>query len=264
VTSDGVEWVYLTPDDFYITETLNTQNQEIVCDTPAWNFEATSIKAVRLRLKVEKPQLNVGIGHFFYLDTSPTSNPDGTKKDSFYRIDGDDPPADDPTYLDQTMDDATNKISRRLEVLDGWRWSISLRDITYFLSYYVSTGEASSVTTNLDKEIDRLSITVNENLPTDTSTTYYISADGGRTWTGIFPANTERDENDTDYLPTVIAYNNYYPSDLAEDVSIQYVETVGKADKVKLKVVMNSAQSSGKLSLTPELIDYTITIVLKE
>jgi hypothetical protein len=160
------------------------------------------------------------------------------------------------------MDDAVTKTSRRLEVLDGWRWCISIRDITYSVNYYVPNGEAESITTNFDKEIDRLSISVTETIPANCSLEYYITADAGKTWTKILPTNRDRD---TDSItPTVIVFNEQYPTDLMPDSSVSYVNTIGKADRLKLKVTMSLSGTEGDLSQTPELIDYTISIIFKE
>jgi hypothetical protein len=276
VTEDGTEWTFLSPNNFYLSDTLDMDKQigwggtsstpqyEEVAGSisPEWSFPTKSVRAMRVRLLAEKPQLNVGIGHFFYLDTSPAYNKDGDKKDNFLRIDGDNPRIDDPTYFNQSMDDAVTKTSRRLEVLDGWRWCISIRDITYSVNYYVPNGEAESITTNFDKEIDRLSISVTETIPANCSLEYYITADAGKTWTKILPTNRDRD---TDSItPTVIVFNEQYPTDLMPDSSVSYVNTIGKADRLKLKVTMSLSGTEGDLSQTPELIDYTISIIFKE
>ena len=255
ISSDGTNWTSLNPDTLYLTSSSNLT--EVLPGTevqykehPTWSFESQLVKYIRIRLSVAQPQSNVDIGHFFYVDL-----------DTEERIVGPNPSLDNPTELDSDAVDTVNKRMRRLELLDGKRWSIGVKDISTGRLEYVENGQATSADFSSQREIDRLTLTVEDEMPEGTSLSYHISADGGKVWSEILPVNKERvGEYDP---PTVLVFNNHYPAELRDSAYTEYVETVGAADTLKFRVGLATGLNNTDVMKSPRLINYIINVVYK-
>lgn len=249
ISQDGTEWRTLTPENFYLTDSYNLADPDTYDTCTIWEFEPTLVQYIHLRMTADEPQQAIGIGHYFYLDTT-------TDK----RIDGPNPPLENPTIYDNSMDDAINRVSRRLEVLEGKRWTFGIRDISYFLTTYLSDGSAESKSRVFDKNISYVTLTTEDFVPEGGLIRYYISADNGKTWAEIRPTNREATSEYS--ANAVVSFNNKYPVELRQE-NVTYIETLGEANQFKVKVSF-TAGSAHNFATTPQITNYIAKIVFQE
>ena len=148
---------------------------------------------------------------------------------------------------------------------DGWRWAIGLRDVEVMTNTYAPTSSVASINYVLPKEIESASISVNEyipeafwasNLPTRNDwIRYYLSFDGGNTWTRVSPLE-HQPIADVEFPPQVVILNSQQPEDMRVDRHA-YATTDGPANTIMLRADISTSPGDDSVA-TPVLHDYTI------
>jgi hypothetical protein len=154
---------------------------------------------------------------------------------------------------------------------DGWRWAIGLRDVEVMTNTYAPTSSVASINYVLPKEIESASISVNEyipeafwasNLPTRNDwIRYYLSFDGGNTWTRVSPIE-HQPIADVEFPPQVVILNSQQPEDMRVDRHA-YATTDGPANTIMFRADISRPPGDDSVA-TPVLHDYTIRISPKE
>jgi hypothetical protein len=158
-------------------------------------------------------------------------------------------------------------VSPHLEVFPGWRWCIGIRDIDIMTNEYAQTSTMTSINYSLAKEASSVTISAAEDIPDEMALIdskkndwikYYLSFDGGSTWTEISPM--ERDITNGG-VPKVIDVNSKLPIE-ARMSTKTYVDLPNPAKTIMLKAEFTRPQDNA--TVTPILENYTIRIAPKE
>lgn len=158
-------------------------------------------------------------------------------------------------------------ISKDIDIVEGWRYCIGIRDINIYNRDFKNTSTFTSVAHELNREIRAISIQVNEHIPDEfidipddhnSWIQYYISFND-IDWHPISPIH-HRELYGHRIPPKIYILNEHYRQD--PTMAHGYLKTDGTPNRVRLKAVM--ARPSHLETYTPILENYTIRCVLKE
>lgn len=164
------------------------------------------------------------------------------------------------------------EVRPRIEACEqGWRWAIGLRDVEIMTHTYAPASSVTSINYVVPKDIDSVSLSVSElipdqfwvdNLPTRNEwIRYYLSFDGGNTWTRISPLEHQSIAGTT-MPPQVVILNSQQPPELRVP-GHAYVDTDAPARTIMLRADLSRPPGNDSVA-TPVLYDYTLRISAKE
>lgn len=167
----------------------------------------------------------------------------------------------------------TETIVKGIEVSDGWRYAIGLRDIGVYQFKFSEKSEISSVKYTTPKEINRVTLSSNEKIPDQLLglveernewIKYYISLDDVN-WYQISPLHHQR-IGDTEIPPQIYLINSPLKHENLEvDPNRGYININGSATSIRLKVVLSRPITiENAESFTPILEDYVLKLYLED
>lgn len=152
------------------------------------------------------------------------------------------------TTIAETMNRLTNSIDIDtvdigIEKFEGFRWAICVRDIEIFSCEYAEQGELVTYPFYFDNPLDKISLNVDENIPSILTTdealkydwlSYYVSIDDGATWNPITPLSHQ--SISADQPPKIY---NIYTTESAEPLNNKhaYLESAYPVYSIRLKIV---------------------------
>ena len=151
---------------------------------------------------------------------------------------------------------------------DKVRYAIGIRDIGVFQFQYAETSEIVSQPWVSPKEIQKVSLVVDETIPNNFPIgpryiEYYVSADPGTEWIQINPLDTPTAfETNGDIMPRIINFNTERPASSTNDN--KYITTDSPVKAVRFRAVLKRpADIDNADSMTPVLKKYRLLIVPK-
>jgi hypothetical protein len=164
-------------------------------------------------------------------------------------------------------------IRKAIEVFDGWRYAIGIRDINIMSYQFVEKSELITKKFTLDKPIKEVMLYANEKIPeaflqdlkkANDWIQYYVSFDDVN-WTQISPMHQMPMSGKT-FPPKIIELNGA-SVDLQSSFQLykEYLTVTPAPTAVRLKVILQRPTTiTNAPSFTPILEDYSLRIVFKE
>lgn len=252
---DRTNWEKVLPENVYVSTSANLQvaqhREAIVLGDAIWAFAGRPVRYIQFRLQQENP-IQARLGHLYYLD------------DAGRRVEGPNPPLSDPTrYYDpgiQTVGGSTefpDQYLQRRESFQGWRWVISVKDIT--VQRINHSWESTLITKPLRVGgiVDRVTLEADLTIPPEYDASqqwvnFYISPDNGVNW---FPIS--RVQDDDFGIPEIIAFNDPLPAEMRE-VGVGYETVPHAVTMLRLKAVLT--RDTALPSTTPVLHSYRLKV----
>lgn len=164
-------------------------------------------------------------------------------------------------------------IRKAIEVFDGWRYAIGIRDISIMSYQFIEKSELVTKKFALDKPIKEVMLYANEKIPeaflqdlkkANEWIQYYVSFDDVN-WTRISPMHQMPMSGET-FPPKIIELNGA-SVDLESSFQLykKYMTITPAPSSVRLKIILQRPTSIiNAPSFTPILEDYSLRIVFKE
>lgn len=172
-----------------------------------------------------------------------------------------------PSSSSSTFSDSGWSISRTwLEtVWDKIRWGIGIKEIGLFSYSYAETSEFVSVPYASPTPISKVSLKVDELIPTSFPNTqrwiqYFVSGDNGKTWIQLNPLDKPSlfGGNDVRPVPRIINFNPDFAKE--DDDDNKYIKTTQPVSNVRLRVVLARPGGNNNNLLSPILKSYRLMI----
>jgi hypothetical protein len=279
VSLDKNEWETVYPTNVVVTSSVNLENIDIdgniSINNASWSLDNKEVRYVRFSIEQSR-SIDTKIGHIYYktrLRTLRQIDPDSAAPSIIERVVGGDrvegpiPTTANPTkYYDPSFsivedansgDNLYSSLVKNVEIFNGKRWAIGIRDISIGQSEYSKFSEIITKPFRINGVIDRVSLEASsyipEVFPADTLwIKYFISPDNGLSWQQI-----SRIQDDYLGIPEIIAYNDRIPSEFKE-ANIGYYNTRNPVSSIRLKVQLS--RPSDQAYLTPLLYWYKLKV----
>lgn len=180
--------------------------------------------------------------------------------------------ADSPTgeYI-RYINGESHIYRKEIEVTEGWRYVIALRDINIMSYEFYESSSFVSKRYDIEGEIQKVMLYANEKIPknylsnlklNNTWIIYEVSFDD-ITWHQISPMHHEPLEDD---FPPKILEVNSNEIDLTSSFQIhkKLIKTKNPENKIRLKITLTRPKEDTFKNTTPILEDYALRIVRKE
>jgi hypothetical protein len=132
-----------------------------------------------------------------------------------------------------------------VEKFEGFRWCIGIRDIEIWSCEYASEGELVTHPFYFDKPLDKITLNVNENIPSIFTSNpalkydwlkYFISIDDGATWYPITPMSHEMINNE-EQPPKIYTVRTVETAEQQLDDKQAYIESEYPVYSLRLKII---------------------------
>lgn len=163
-------------------------------------------------------------------------------------------------------------IEKGIDVCDGWRYAIGIRDIGIYQFNFAEKSEIVTTRYATPKPIDRITLATNEKIPEQFLTLvkernewikYYVSLDDVN-WYPISPMHHQR-VGDTEIPPQIYLVNSPLKHEELEHNPNRGFITAKDASSLRLKIIFSRPTSIiNANSYTPILEDYILKLYLKE
>ena len=281
VSSNKTTWNTLYPTNVRVGADANLDTASVggrvAIKNAVWNLEDDQVRYIRFHLEQDK-SIDTKIGHIYYRTPkkivrrqevdAATPNMYTISEDIVggERVEGKIPTTDKPDrYYDPSFSisnvepgvTTSNALVKEVEIFNGKRWAIGVRDITVNQSEYVETSVMISKPFRINGTVDRVSIEAESFIPSSFSKDklwikYYVSPDNAANWYQI-----SRIQDDYLGIPEILSFNDPIPSEFREQ-NIGYYFTSNAVNSLRVKVEL-SRPSSGK-NLTPILYWYRLKV----
>lgn len=262
---DGTDWEKLAPENVYVGTDANLQSARtsanVMIGSAVWNFDQRNVQFIRLSLEQAQP-VDAKIVHVYYetktATTLNTSTVTGSPVPGGTRVEGPNPPVEDPHKYIDSIGMIYGDYIQKTEIFDGKRWAIGIRDIFIEEALYKPTGVIISKPFRIDGVVDRVSIESDIFVPQDFSVEgqlwvrFYVSPDNGLNWHPI-----SRIQDDFLGIPEIIAFNDPLPFEFREQ-GITYVNTNSIVNQLRVKVELSRPEELG--SSSPVLKSYKLKV----
>ena len=277
---DKNEWETLSPANVYIAQdaSLNTARlaNEVVVGTARWDVLSDQVRYIRFHIEQKNP-IDTKIGHLYYSTprrvvrrfdntlATPAFVEDVVGGD---RAQGPTPTTSSPTkfyspsfsLIDSPDRNLTAGLVKRVEIFDGKRWAIGIRDISAKKVEYSLSGSIISKPFRIGGIVDRVSVDSSVFIPDTFSAEtlwvkYYVSPNNGVNW---FPISRIQD----DYLglPEILAFNDTIPVEFRES-NVGYHTVAGQVNSLRVKIEL--LRPSGQPNKTPVVHWYRLKVKRK-
>lgn len=236
-------------------------------DTLVFPFPPQTVNRVELTFTQPTKYLTK-VGHFYYT-SADTSNmsifQDYDYSDMFARVDGKKPSVSllgakyDPTtqwitYADSTTElassdyikdklftlpESTIACKSNQEIIDAYRYTIGIRDISMTSSTFIESGEYVSKRFITDDVITSITLETEEYIPGDNPEIlrYYVTLNGGTTWHQIYPIHRAY-QGIYKYYVNNDSIENLISNDNTQKKS-KNLSVVGEIKSIQLKIEMD-------------------------
>lgn len=264
-SEDSSTWISVQPTDMWIANDKNLDTARIadssVTGNGVWVFPERTARYVRFQIRQKNP-VESKIGHVYWetkVDTKTTSStatsPTGILETPVIgkeaaqgeRKLGPVPPVNNPSMYNDPKYVVSGDLIKKVEVFDGKRWGIGIRDVLIDNVAYKTSGIIISKAFKINGIIDRVSleadVEIPEVFPEDSAqlwVKFFVSPDDGINW---FPIS--RIQDDFLGLPEVIAFNDPLPEEYRE-VGVGYQSVAGSVNSIRLKVELTRPSQAGE------------------
>lgn len=274
---DANEWDTLYPSNVAIAQDVNIDMAkgygEVLSSSATWNLRNDQIRYIRFHIEQPNP-IESKIGHLYYLTPKKVirqATMDGATPNITEMIVGGDraegptPDTDNPTkYYDPSFSlvsssnvQLSSNLVKNVEIFNGKRWAIGIRDITARQVKYSEFGEIITKPFKINGIIDRVSLESSIYIPESFSSSilwvkYFISPNDGKNW---YPISRIQD----DYLsiPEILAFNDPTPLEFREQ-NVGYYTVTEKVNSLRLKIQLG--RPSDQPNLTPIVRWYKLKV----
>lgn len=239
-----------------------------------WSFATRKVKYVEVVFEQVESYTEL-IGHTYYEKITTTVDPTtGQTKETSIRV----PASQVPEVV---VKGRTGKhvlknneyIKKGVEVFDGWRYSIGIRDINIMSYQFAEKSEMITKKFTVDKPIKEVMLYANEKIPeaflqdlrkANDWIQYFISFDDVQ-WHQISPMH-QSPVSGTTFPPKIYELNTTNAqAEQAFHLYKGYLDTNQPPTSIRLKVVLQRPTTgSGASSFTPILEDYSLRLVFEE
>ncbi len=154
-----------------------------------------------------------------------------------------------PTNIGETINRLMGNVDAEsvdmgVEKFEGFRWCIGVRDIEVFSCAYATEGELVTHPFYFEKPLDKISLQVNENIPSAFAENdamkydwlhYFVSIDDGATWHPITPISHEVFSEEQP--PKIYTVRMIEKSNQKLDYKKAYIESEYPVYSIRLKIV---------------------------
>lgn len=262
-SEDSSTWVGIQPTDMWIANDKNLNTARIadnsIVGNGVWVFPERVARYIRFQIRQKNP-IPVKLGHIYW-ETKPskvtvsaaTETRDGVGITSGpivtdvpgQRREGPVPSISNPVQYNDPKYSVVGNLIKKVELLDGKRWAIGIRDISVDQVGYKTTGIIISKPFKINGVVDRVSleadVEIPESFPSDSGelwVKFFVSPDDGINW---FPISRVQD----DYLgiPEIIAFNDPLPAEYHE-VGVGYESVATAVNSVRVKIELSRPANS--------------------
>lgn len=174
-----------------------------------------------------------------------------------------------PSSQTQTFTDSGWSISRTWQETywDKIRWAIGIKEVGIYSFSYEAAGEFVSVPFKAPTDIEKVTLEVEELIPTSYPNTqpwiqYYITGNDGQTWTRISPIDTPTVFTDGGRsVPRIINFNPDFESE--DDDQNRFVKTQNPVRQIRFRAILLRPNTQEFAETTPILKQYRLQIVPK-
>lgn len=263
-SEDSSTWVGIQPNDMWIANDKNLDTVRIadnsVVGDGVWVFPERTVRYIRLQLRQKNPVDSV-IGHVYWEAKPKTANSTematpstvGNTGDRTKSVDaggerklGPVPPVSNPVTYNDPKYSTVGDLVKRVELFNGKRWGIGVRDIAIDQVGYKTTGIIISKPFKINGVVDRVSleadVEIPETFPSDGGelwVKFFVSPDDGINW---FPIS--RVQDDFLNIPEIIAFNDPLPEEYRE-TGVGYHTVSGSVNSVRLKIELSRPAQTG-------------------
>lgn len=225
---NGVETKTLSPRDLTVNQELSMLGENGYCNFASYGFEPTLTDAINIKIKSIKPTPCM-IKHVYAVDEQGE------------RITTLSPSVKYPHgVIESVFEDSE---THKLETLPADRYLISVKDILPQTITFQPSATVTSDVVRFSRPIDRIALKVDQTLMDESSVSYSVSLDEGKTWYYINPLGAAISDQ-------VIAVNDLVP-DAYKDPSTKYITAQGNPNSVILRIAME--RNSGHPNVSPIL-----------
>lgn len=285
-------WIPVQPTDMWIANDKNLDTARIadnsVTGNGVWVFPERTARYVRFQIRQKNP-VDSKIGHVYWQTKVDTKAKMGVSNVGIGLTEtsvlaeevvngerklGPVPPITSPAMYNDPKYVVSGDLVKKVEVFDGKRWGIGIRDVTVDNVAYKTSGIIVSKAFKINGIIDRVSleadVEIPEIFPEDEAqlwVKFFVSPDDGINW---FPIS--RIQDDFLGLPEVIAFNDPLPEEYRE-VGVGYQTVAGSVNSIRLKIELlrpssatendanvASTQESLSLSSSPIVRSYKLKV----
>lgn len=278
ISSDNNSWETVYPMNVIVASSANLENTNIsgniLINEAQWAVDNKEVRYIRFSIEQSRA-VDTKIGHTYYKTRRRTirkvdPNDPGKIIETIIggdRVEGPMPTTSNPTkYYDPSFsivedsslqDNLYSTLVKNVEIFQGKRWAIGIRDISIGQSEYSTYSEIISQEFKVNGTIDRISLEASSYIPESFPTgtlwiKYFISPDNGLSWNQI-----SRIQDDYIGVPEIIAYNDKIPTEFREP-NVGYYNTSKPVSSVRIKVQMS--RPSNEPYLTPILYWYKLKV----
>lgn len=266
-----------TPQTYRTDEVFNGQNDfnaSKFSGQGVWSFATRKAKYVEVVFDQVESYAEL-IGHTYYEKVSVVTDPtNGQQKETSVRVPASQVPE---TIVNGQTGKFTLKngeyIRKGIEVFDGWRYAIGIRDINIMSYQFAEKSELITKKFAVDKPIKEVMLYANEKIPeaflqdlhkANDWIQYFISFDDVN-WYQISPMH-QSPVSGTTFPPKIYEINSV---NTGAEQSFQlykgYISTNESSKSIRLKVVLQRPiQGDNAPSFTPILEDYSLRLVFEE
>lgn len=270
-SEDGSTWVQVQPGSVWIANEKNLTTARIsensVVGRGVWLFPERTVSYVRFQIRQKHP-VDAKVGHVYWetkKQTAPrvydpdkintdigadkTTNADAEvlkKTPVGERKEGPIPSIGDPGQYNDPRYTVSGDLVKKVEVFDGKRWAIGVRDIVLDEVLYKSSGIIVSEPFRINGIIDRVALEADIEIPSTFDSSegqlwvkFFVSPDDGINW---FPISRIQD----DYLgiPEILAFNDPLPQEFRES-GVGYHSVNGVVNSVRVKIELTRPSKAG-------------------
>lgn len=239
-----------------------------------WSFGTRKAKYVEVVFDQVESYAEL-IGHTYYEKVTTTKDPvSGTVKETKLRVSASEVPENVVAGQSGKYTlSSTQYIYKGIEIFDGWRYAIGIRDINIMSYQFAPKSELITKKFYVDKPIKEVMLYANEKIPeaflqdlrkANDWIQYFISFDDVE-WYQL-SAMHQSPVSGTTFPPKIIELNS---TNITTQESFQlyksYVTTTEDVKAIRLKIVLQRPDSgSDAASFTPILEDYSLRLVFKD
>lgn len=273
-SEDGTVWEIVAPKKVWIANKSNIQSARVAEDSvigsAVWVFADREVRYLRLRL--EQPNaMPCNIGHTYWVTKKQTTREvtdDATpqviiRETGGDRVEGPIPPVSNPGKYNELTSTIRGDDIRRIEVFNGKRWAIGIRDCFVEQALYNETSYMISKAYRINGTIDRVSLEADLYIPEEFDSDklwvkFFVSPNNGLNW---FPIS--RIQDDYNGIGEILAFNDPLPEEFQE-VNVDYYKVPGTLDTIRLKAELSrpprSTTNSTLAVASPVLRSYQLKI----
>lgn len=244
-----------------------------------WSFAPRKTKFIEIVLDQEQSYTEL-IGHTYYqMIRNYGPNLDGVMGSSKNEFSNRIPESQVSSFIAQAphgrymLNDNTSYIDKKMEVYQGWRYAIGLRDINIMSYEYAPKGEIISTKYTTKKAIRNIMLYANEKIPAEflnvVSTgnewiKYYVSFDDVN-WHRISPMHHRPLGKESEFPAKIIELNlNEAGKTGVLDLHKKQIKVSEPVYSVRVKAILERPEGDQFKRLTPILDDYNLQVVLDE